>query len=120
MSDVVPEGPASDDADDADDEELPGRVTDLVHAGLTLDVANAIVTCEIALVVADVAPDGLGGCAPHAALGLIHDVVFEAALEHCTTPDREGAWRRVARCMAEPVRGRCERLADACRPDPAA
>jgi hypothetical protein len=118
MSDVVPDPPG------LDDEELPGRVVDLVDAGLSLDVANAVVTCEVALIVADVAPAGLGGCAPHAALGLVHDVVFEAALEHCTGPEREQAWRRLALSTAEPVRSRCERLADACRPtsglDPAA
>jgi len=116
MSDVAPDPAARGDTDfDHTDEELPGRIVELVNAGLSLDVANAVATCEVALIVADVAPDGLGGTAPHAALGLIHAVVFEAALEHCTTPDREQAWRRLARSTAEPVRSRCERLADACR-----
>ena len=115
MSDVVPD-PLTD--DEVGDEELPGRVMDLVHAGLSLDVANAVATCEVALTVAEVAPDGLGACAPHAALCLLHDVVFEAALEHCTSPDREQPWRRLARSMAEPARSRCQRLADACRRTP--
>lgn len=111
MSDIVPDRPASLD----DGEELPGRVIDLVQSGLSLDVAHALATCEVALIVAEVAPAGLGVCAPHAALGLVHDEVFEAALEHLTDPERELPWRRLARSMAEPVRSRCERLADACR-----
>ena len=85
---------------------------------LRIDVAQALGTCELALVVADVAPEALGACAPDAARCLIHDVVFEAAREHCTSPDRELAWRRLARAMVEPMRSRCERLADACRATP--
>jgi len=120
LSDVRPDLPAEfEDEDQYENEEEPaGRVVELFEAGLSIPVAEAICTCEIALIAADVVPEGLAAAAPHASTALVHDDVFEAALEHCVSPERERAWRALARWTTEPVRSRCLRLADACAGEP--
>jgi hypothetical protein len=88
--------------------------------GLARPVAEAIGTCEVAFIAAEVAPEGVVGCAPHVGLVIVNPTVFRAAMEHCTAPERERAWRLLAEHLADPARSRCLQLAEACRAPEAA
>lgn len=105
-SDVVPDPPAR-----VGDAEPAGRIRDLMTAGLDRTVAEAVGTCEVALLLAEVAPDVLPVAASHAAVGLSHPVVFEAARKHSTGPANAAGWTAIATCVPEPVRGLCRHLA---------
>lgn len=105
-SDVVLEPPTR-----TDDDEPAGRIRDLMDAGLQRRVAEAVATCEVALLCAEVAPDALPVAAAHAAVGLSHPAVLAAVREHSTGPDRAAGWSAVAGCLPEPLRGHCLALA---------
>jgi hypothetical protein len=106
-SDVVPEGPS-----ELDDSEPAGRVQDLMTAGVPRAVAEAVGTCELALVVAKVAPDALPVAACHAALALTHPAVLDAVRRYACGSETAEGWRAIAACVAEPTRAACRALAE--------
>lgn len=106
-SDVVPDGPS-----ELDDSEPAGRVQDLVTADVPRAVAEAVGTCEVALIVAQVAPDALPVAACHVALALTHPAVLDAVRRHACGPETAAGWKAIAACVTEPTRAACRALAE--------
>lgn len=95
-------------------EELPGRVVELVDAGLSEDVAQCVTVAELALVIARMSSSGLGTVAPHLNAVLVDPDVLEAVREHAADPEHEEGWTALAGVTPSPVRERCEELAELC------
>ncbi len=108
-SDIVPErsAPAR--------QEKPGRLLGLLEEGLGENVANGIMVAEVALIAAVVSAGSICALGPHLTAVLTDSQVFAAALDHCTAPEHETAWRRLASVTSPPVRERCLELAAQCR-----
>lgn len=106
-SDVVPDPPGPE-----PDPPAP-RIQELMDAGVPRPVAEAVATCEAALIVAGISADGLAVVAAHAALVLVHPAVVDAVRRHSCGPETADGWRALAACVPEPVRSTCHQLADA-------
>lgn len=90
-----------------------GRVGELMAAGVGEGVAEAMCTCEVALMSASIDPEALGVSAAHAMLSLRAPGVLEGPLRvHSTGPDTALQWRAVGACIPRPWRSRCLELAD--------
>ena len=94
-------------------QEPSGRVQALMDAGLPRLVAEAVTTCEVALLVAEKAPQALPAAASAAALALIHPVVVSALHEHLSGSEHRAGWAAIAACVPEPARSTCRALASA-------
>lgn len=97
-------------------EEAPRR-TDLRRLGVDDEVATSVLTCECALMMADLNRDGSisGGlelAATNAANNLWYPPIVEGVREHATAPGSGPAWRAVAACLAEPFRSSCLEFAE--------
>lgn len=109
-NDVVPDpGPAI-----TGHGEVPGRLRELLDAGLDEFVANGVMVAEVALIAARVAGESPVTIGPHLTAVLTDSRVFAATLTHCVVPENAAAWRKLADATSSPVRDRCTRIADLC------
>jgi hypothetical protein len=115
-TDLVPDGFSPSVGPELEDEEDDPRVRELLAAGLSPVVANAVGVCEVALLAAGISGGrGAAVVAPHVAACLIVPGVVEAAVEHCAAPDQETAWRTLAETLVGPARERALEAAGCCR-----
>ena len=110
-SDIVPEQ-----APPSPHREKPGRMLELLDEGLDEYVANGVMVAEVALIAATVGEGYFCAVGPHLSSVLTDSRIFAAALDHCSAPENEQAWRRLAASTSSPVRERCLRIAERCRP----
>lgn len=101
--------------DRPDGSETPGRLRELMDDGLDEYVANGVMVAEVALIAATVADAAPATLTAHLGSVLIDSRIFAAALRHCSSPEWEEAWRRLAAAATSPVRERCLEIADRCR-----
>lgn len=90
----------------------PGRLVELREAGVSDDVATGILTCEAALLIAELNRDGQidGGrelAAANAASNLWYPPIVDGVREHATPPGSGPLWRDIAACVADPFRSIC-------------
>jgi hypothetical protein len=112
-SDIVPMSPAE--VARMDDLEPPGRLVELLDAGLDEFQANGVMVAEVAFIAIGVAGDDAAATvAPHVAAVILEPRVFEAMRAHCTSPEHARAWEALAGCATEPMRSRCAELARLC------
>jgi len=106
-SDLVVELPAH----EPHNADPPGRMRELLAAGLDEHVANGVMVAEVALIAARVSDGAAAVVAPHLATALVDSRVFAAVLTHCAGEEQEGPWRRLAASTWSPVRERCLEIA---------
>lgn len=94
--------------------EMPGRLRELLDAGLDTFTANGVMVAQVAVIAATVGGESAVTVGPHLTAVLTDSHVFKAVLEHCVAPDHEVAWRRLAEATSSPVSERCARIAEAC------
>lgn len=107
-SDIIDE---PDEVHPTGDDDVPGRVRELMDAGLHVSVAEALCTCELALELPTVVPGAVEIVAQHAAYNLAQPVVYDAARRFLTRPGDAEGWEAIARCVPEPSRTQCLELA---------
>lgn len=95
--------------------ERPGRMLELLEAGLDEHVANGVMVAEVALIAAVIDGGSVGAVGPHLSAVLVDSRILAAVRTHCTAPDREAAWRTLAASTTSPVSDRCLALAEHCR-----
>jgi hypothetical protein len=112
-SDIVPMSPAEEAR--MDELDPPGRLVELLDAGLDEFQANGVMVAEVAFIAIGVAGDDAAATvAPHVAAVILEPRIFEAMRIHCTAPEHAAAWQALAGCATEPVRSRCAELARLC------
>lgn len=94
--------------------ELPGRIVELMDAGLSEDVANGVTVAEVAVAAAQVSPEAAAAVGPHLTAVLSEPRTYEACLQHAAPVENETPWRVLAGCTPSPVRERCLELAESC------
>lgn len=108
-SDIVPEPPLP----EAADHEIPGRLRELLAAGLSEYVANGVMVAEVALIAATVTGERIP-IGPHLASVMTDSAIVAAIAGHCVAPEHEQAWRALAAVTNSPVTERCEEMARRC------
>lgn len=115
-SDIVPvdgwAGSCSTDGDGHPARPKAPAILELEEAGLDPLRANNIGVCDVALMVATMAPEALSAVGSSLQAVLTDRRTFEAARVHRTAPQYAAAWRALAGVVPEPVRSRCLDLAD--------
>ena len=109
-NDIVPEPPPA----ATFHGEVPGRLRELLDAGLDEFVANGVMVAEVAVIAASVGGESPVTIGPHLTAVLTDSRVFSAALAHCVAPENGAAWRKLVDATASPVSERCARIADLC------
>jgi hypothetical protein len=107
-SDIVPEQLDKDGVE----HDPPGRLVELLEAGLDELQANGVMVAEVAFIAMDVsgraAADRL---APHIAAVIFEPRVFEAIRQHGASAEHVEHWQWLAEASTPPARGRCHELA---------
>lgn len=111
-SDIVPQ--STYDEEPTPREEMPGRMRDLVDAGLDEYTANGVLVAEFALMAVTVSESSGPVVGPHVGSVLVDPRIHEAVQVHAVAPEHEEAWRVLAAHTSSVVRARCEALAEAC------
>ena len=114
-SDLVPLEPFEDPGGGSASGPPPGRLVELLDAGLDDYQANGVMVAEVALIVVRVSgADGVASVGPHLAAVMYEPRVFEALQVHCAESEHARGWRLLASGLPEPARSRCLAMAELC------
>jgi hypothetical protein len=115
-SDIVPERPVRSDGVDGVADEPPGRLVELLEAGLDELQANGVMVAEVAFIAMTVSGrEAADRLAPHIAGVILEPRVFEAMQRHCVAGEHAEHWQWLTEASTAPARERCAELARLCR-----